>query len=107
MLPSVLDFPNEFHLFNNGTRCIAVSNRVLNESDSLSNIHINRFLSQKDCEVYCSREVKCWGCIFSYTLNVQWNAMTHCEIQENMNGLVEATVSQKLGRGLLKPIVRI
>ena len=106
MLPFVLDFPNEYHLFNNGTRCVAANNQTPNESDSSSNSPINRFLGQKDCEVYCSRDAKCWGCTFLYTVHVQWNAMTHCEFQENINGLVEATVSQKLGRGLLKPIVR-
>ena len=52
-----------------------------------------------ECETYCGRIEKCWGC--SAHMNngsYQWNAITQCKDLDEWEGLIQGDVTQRPSR---------
>ena len=48
-----------------------------------------------ECEKFCGRNVKCWGCMTDKNGSHQWTAISECEHDEERPNLGQRKVSQK------------
>ena len=57
----------------------------------------NASMSLQECETYCSKQERCWGCSIECLERgeCRFNAITNCNKKENWNGLMEGDVTEK------------
>lgn len=48
-----------------------------------------------ECEKYCGRVERCWGCSVHTNATNQWNAISKCGVLEKWEGLIQGDVTQK------------
>ena len=57
----------------------------------------NASMQLQECETYCSKQERCWGCSIECLEKgkCRYNAITNCNKKENWNGLMEGDVTEK------------
>ena len=60
-----------------------------------TNLIIDAKTALIECEKYCGRVERCWGCSAHTNTSNQWNAIPKCGELEKWEGLTQGDVTQK------------
>ena len=93
-------FPDDFTEVKNTTSCKENGTKAVksfNCLDTARNPMIRKSLLQIDCELYCTLEDGCWGCMESCHELCQWNAIMHHDLNDYFENATVKTVTQKTG----------
>ena len=92
-----LAFPDDYFRFYKGVICSQRTENVLKEFIFPTNMIIDATTALIECEKYCGRVERCWGCSAHTNTSNQWNAITKCGGLEKWEGLIQGDVTQKPG----------
>eukprot|EP00441_Pelagodinium_beii_P019960 CAMPEP_0197660388 /NCGR_PEP_ID=MMETSP1338-20131121/50813_1 /TAXON_ID=43686 ORGANISM="Pelagodinium beii, Strain RCC1491" /NCGR_SAMPLE_ID=MMETSP1338 /ASSEMBLY_ACC=CAM_ASM_000754 /LENGTH=908 /DNA_ID=CAMNT_0043237725 /DNA_START=30 /DNA_END=2756 /DNA_ORIENTATION=- len=99
-----MDASNLFCRSKPGKYCSGKRDAVLKEFKMASSLYEHAFKARNDCEKYCLKDRRCWGCSVDCPnapllygrlgKACQWTARSSCEKEEIWQGMIEGDVSK-------------
>ena len=88
-------FSEDFLRYNEGVSCNKRNDNVLKEFIFPTNMIPDDITALMECEKFCGRNNKCWGCTTERNGSHQWTAITECGHVDQREELGLGKISQK------------
>ena len=97
----ILVFPQDFVDLQNIDICKENGTEMLEYHDmaqySLDHT-IARYMTKKDCKLYCASSKSCCGCERICTVSCEWYTLNNCERRKNSTQTCQQKASEKPGK---------